>query len=92
MKEVLRKLFSPLLNVFESDDGSFTYNKSHRKILLVVACLFLTLASVALSAGVVFAQWGALLPTLIFICVGLTCLVVGALGTDRAVAKIWGNK
>ncbi|MFT5425389.1 MAG: putative permease [Gammaproteobacteria bacterium] len=92
MKQILRKIFLPLLKIFEAGEGSFSYKKSHRTILLVVGCLFWVLSISVVIAGISFDQMGAALPGLIFFAVGFTCLVVGALGTDRAVSKIWGSK
>jgi len=59
---------------------------------LVVGFLFTVLSVSIFVAGVVFSQIGAIIPGLIFIGVGATCLVVGSLGSNRAVSKIWGNK
>jgi len=92
VKVFLRKICSPLLNIFESGDEPYTYKKSHRTILNVVGGLFLFLTAAVSGAGYVFSQAGAVLPGFIFFAVGLTCIVVGVLGTDRAVAKLWGNK
>lgn len=92
MKAFLRKVFSPLLNIFESGEEPYAYKKSHRTILKVVGGLFLFLASVVFGLGYLSAQAGALLPGLVFLVVGFTCVVVGALGSDRAVSKMWGNR
>ena len=92
VKEALRKLCSPILNLFEADDGPFSYRESHRTILVAVGCLFLILSGIGVAAGIRFQQMGAVFPCVIFFGVGFTCLVVGSLGSDRAVAKIWGNK
>ena len=92
MKSLLRKLFSPLLNIFESGEGPYSYRKSHRVALNIVGSLFIFLSLAVLGAGISFEQAGAALPGLIFIAVGVTCFVVGTLGSDRAVAKIWGNR
>ena len=91
MKQQLRKLFSPLLNVFESGSESFQYKPSQRKILVFVSILFSGLAAliVVLGQG---AGAGYLFPAIVFGLAGLTGLVVGLLGTDRAVARIWGNR
>lgn len=90
MKLLLRKLLSPILNVFESGDEEFAYKKSHRVILIVMGILFTGLASLVLF----FAQGeelGYFIPVIVFGGVGLLCLAVGFLGTERAVAKIWGS-
>ena len=90
MKNALRTLFSPLLKIFESGTEPFNYEASHRVILLVMGLLFSGLA----SAVGYYAQGqdpGYFLPVVIFGAVGLVSFVVGCLGTDRAVAKIWGS-
>ncbi len=90
MKDILRSLFSPILKIFESGSDPFHYQTSHRTILLVMGLLFSGLA----SAVGFYAQGqdpGYLLPVVIFGTVGLVSFVVGFLGTDRAVAKIWGS-
>ncbi len=91
MKNQLRTLFSPLLNIFESGTEAFVYKSSHRKILVILGCLFCGLA----TAVFLLAQGedpGYFLPVLIFGGAGLLSLLIGLLGTDRAVAKIWGSR
>lgn len=92
MKNFLRRLFAPLLNIFEKGDEPFAYKKSHRTVLVVLGCLFLFLSIVAASLGVSFGQIGALIPAIVFLAIAVTALVVGTLGSERAVSKIWGNK
>ncbi|MEZ5572223.1 MAG: hypothetical protein R3E64_09375 [Halioglobus sp.] len=92
MKQTLRTLFAPLLNLFEGGEDPFVYKKSHRTILIVVSGLFLVLATAVVVVGVMAGKMAAVFPGFIFFLVALTCLVVGSLGTDRAVAKIWGGK
>ena len=56
-----------------------------------MGCLFTALAALVFS----FIQWdnpGYLLPVVIFGGVGLLCLIIGLLGNDQAVAKIWGSR
>lgn len=91
MKTRLRTLFSPILTPFESGQQAFTYKPSHRLILKTVGILFMAIISfiVYLSAG--GETLGYLIPVTVFGGVSLVCLVVGFLGTDQAVAKIWGN-
>ncbi len=91
MKKLLRSLFSPVLNIFESASDAFVYKPSHRIILVVMGVLFCGLASLVLW----FAQGqdpAYLLPVIIFGGTGLVSLVIGLLGTDQAVAKIWGSR
>jgi len=92
MKDSFRKVFLPLLNIFESGDADYQYKPSHRKILLVVAGLFITLSIVSATAAIVSAQIAGLIPCAIFFVVGVVCGIIGLLGNDHAVAKIWGNK
>ncbi|WP_028672420.1 hypothetical protein [Saccharospirillum impatiens] len=92
MKAALRNLFQPLLRVFESGEGEYRYEQSHRKILLAVGVLFLFLSAVSAALALASSQWGGLAPVLVFFLIGLVCEVIGLLGNDRAVAKIWGNK
>ena len=91
MKQQLRKLCSPLLSHFESGDEPFAYKPSHRTILLVLSALFFGLATliVVVNGG---GDIGYLFPALIFGLVSLVGLIVGLLGNDRAVAKIWGSR
>ncbi len=91
MKKILRKLFSPLLNIFESGTGTFAYKRSHRIVLLVMGGLFSGLAALVLflAQG---EDLGYLLPVVVFACIGLVSLLVGSLGNDRAVAKIWNAR
>lgn len=90
MKSVLRRLFSPLLNLLESGDGPYAYKPSHRRILIFMSLMFIglaTLALVLLPPG----EYGYLLPVVVFGGGGTLGVVVGILGSDRAVAKIWGG-
>lgn len=92
MKVMMRKLFSPILNHFESGQEEFSYKKSHRTILLVVGVLFLVLSSLSGLSAIYAMQAAAAIPILVFFGIGLVCFIIGFLGNDRAVAKIWGNK
>ncbi len=92
MKTILRKTFQPILHIFESGEGEYRYEKSHRKILLTVGVLFLLLSIVSAVLTIISSNIGGLIPFLIFFLVGLVCEVVGLLGNNRAVAKIWGSK
>jgi UDP-N-acetylmuramyl pentapeptide phosphotransferase/UDP-N-acetylglucosamine-1-phosphate transferase len=92
MKSTLRNLFHPILRLFEAGEGEYRYEKSHRKILLAVGGLFLFLSAVSAALALASSQWGGLAPVLVFFLLGLVCEVIGLLGNDRAVAKIWGNR
>ena len=92
MKQILRKIFRPILDIFEEQEGAFVYKPSHRLILKVVGSLFFILSMASLAASLKAAQFGALVPVVVFFGVGLVCMVVGFLGTDKAVAKIWNSR
>ncbi len=91
MKSLLRTLFRPLLNPLEKTDGQYVYKPSHRIILIAVSVMFLGLASLSL----VLAPTGAieyLFPVLIFGGASLIGLIVGTVGKDVAVARLWGSR
>ncbi len=91
MKQTLQKLFSPVLSRFESGDQAYSYKSSHRTILLVMSALFCGLASavILVAPG---QELSYLIPVFVFGGGGLLGLVIGFLGNDRAVAKIWGSR
>lgn len=91
VKKKLRTLFSPILGIFESGTEPFVYKSSHRTILVFMGVLFFGLATLVffLAQG---ADAGYLLPVLIFGGGGIICLLIGLIGTNRAVAKIWGSR
>lgn len=88
MKHVLRKVFSIILNRFEIPGESCEYRSSQRVILIVMGILFSGLSILVLwfAQGAEMAYY---LPVVFFAAVGLICLVVGLLGTDCAVSRIW---
>ena len=92
MKNALRKLFSPILNIFEKGDEPYVAKPLNRKILIVIGVLFSFLVSVVIYLSYDKGEPGYLIPVVVFSCVAIVALIVGFLGTDRAVAKIWGNR
>ncbi len=92
MKAVLRKICSPVLNIFESGSNEFVYRPSHRKILIAVGVLFLIIAGAAISISISVEQYAGLMPGSIFLIVGLVCEIVALLGNDKAVANMWKSK
>ncbi len=91
MKQALRRIFRPLLSPLERGSEPFAYKRSHRTILLVMSAMFIGLATL------VFSQLppgdpSYLLPVIVFGGAGLIGAIVGSLGSDRAVAKIWGSR
>ncbi len=92
MKQLLIKLCWPILSFFETDVVAANYKKSHRVALNVMGALFLLLSVVSAGAFTATKDLGALLPVIVFGLVGLIALVVGTLGSNGAVCKIWGTK
>lgn len=88
----MKKLFSPILNIFEKGEARYAYKPLHRTILIVVAILFLVIASGSLYAAVTFSVMGGLIPTVVFLAGSIVCAVVGLLGSDKAVANMWKTR
>ena len=92
MKHLLRKICAPILNIFEQGDEEYAIKPLSRKILIVISILFSSLAAAVLYFIPEDAEIGYYLPVFIFSLIAFIGLVVGSLGTDRAVAKIWGSR
>ncbi|MCK9505407.1 MAG: hypothetical protein M0Q95_14660 [Porticoccaceae bacterium] len=92
MKYPLRKLFRPILQPFEKGVEDYDYKPLNRKLLLILAILFCSLAAAVAIIGAGGSGAGFVLPAIVFGGVGIVALVVATLGTDRAVAKIWRNR
>lgn len=90
VKNTLRSLCMPILKQFESGSEAYEYKPSQRKILLAFGCIFTGLAALVFW----FAQGeelGYFIPVIVFGSVGLLSLLIASVGSDRAVAKIWGS-
>ena len=92
MKHLLRTIFSPILMVFERGDEPYAYKPLNRKILIAIGVLFSFLGTAVVYLSPADVDPGYFLPVGVFGAAGIVCLVVGLLGSDRAVAKIWGNR
>ena len=93
MKDILTTIFWPILKFFEKNQGLTQYKKSHRVALIIVGGLFMFLSLVsAVAASYSSSGIGSLIPVIVFFCIGLVSIVVGALGSNNAVSKIWGTK
>lgn len=94
MKNKLRTFFGFILNPLESGEEEFQTNRLARKVLLAISALFIGLGCIVF---VIFLKttskdFGHLLPSIIFITIGILGLIVGLLANDRGVAKIWGGR
>ncbi len=92
MRNALRHFCRPVLAFFEKGDPAVSYRPSHRKILLAVAALFLILFGLSLVLALSADQPGAAIPVAVFFVVSAVALIVATLGSDTAVARIWGLK
>ena len=91
MRDLLRRICAPILTPLERGDAPFAYKPSHRTILIAMSAMFIGLASLVvwITPG---GNFSYLLPVVVFGGAGILGIIVGALGTDRAVAKIWGSR
>ncbi len=94
MKALLRKLFAPILNVFEKGTEPYSYKPLNRKVLMALGALFslLDVVVVLISERGGIAPSEYLIPVVVFGAVAVVALVVGCLGNERAVSKIWGSR
>jgi hypothetical protein len=92
MKEKLTKLCWPVLKFFETGEQTETYQKSHRLVLNIVGALFLFLSTASAVTAYISGEIGALIPVIVFLSIGVVAIIVGLLGSDSAVSKIWGKK
>ena len=92
MKATLRKLLWFILQYFEQGDEPYKYKPLNRQILNIVGALFCFLSAATIYVGIDEDGLGFLVPAIVFFGVGFVCLTIGLLGSDRAVAKIWGNR
>ena len=92
MKELLIKICWPILKFFETGEEIADYKRSHRIVLIIVGALFTALSMGSATIAYVFSEIGALIPFAIFFSVGGVALIVGLLGSDNAVSRIWSRK
>mgnify|MGYP000246455213 CR=1 FL=1 len=92
MKAQLRKIFSFILSPFESGTEPYVYKPLNRKILLFISFLFFGLAMLVLYLIPAGSGFDYALPVIVFTTIAIVGLVIGLLGNDRAIAKIWGTR
>jgi hypothetical protein len=90
MRKILTRICWPILTFFETNEVPANYSKSHRVALNIIGSLFIVLSFGSAAAGYSSGSLGALIPVTIFFCAGLVSVVLGALGSNGAVSKIWG--
>ena len=92
MKTHLREIFWFILRNFEKGDEPYSYKPLNRAILVIVGFLFIALSMITVFFSINMEGYGYLIPVVVFVTVGLVCITVGFLGSDRAVSKMWGNR
>lgn len=92
MKQILRKLAAPILRPLENSTGEYEYSPSHRTVLKIMGVLFFGIAGITLYFSLMINELGGLLPVVLFGGIGLICLLVAYVGTDKEVAKLWRNR
>ena len=92
MKNTLKNIFSPILNIFENNNDEFVYRSLNRKIVLFISSVFFLLAFALPIFLPQLIEMGFWFVMLVFGCLSLVGLIVGLLGSDKAVAKLLGSR
>ena len=89
---MLKTVCSPILNLFENQSEAFVVKPLNRKIVLAIGLLMTGLALLVLYMAWPDNLGSYFLAPLVFGSVGVTALIVGCLGSDKAVAKLLGSR
>jgi hypothetical protein len=92
MKNRLTKICWPILKLFETDVVADNFKRSHRIALNVLGGLFILITFASAWAASTSDELAAFIPVVVFFCIGSVAVIVGALGSNGAVCKIWGTK
>jgi hypothetical protein len=92
MKKTLQKLFAPVLAIFENNNDEFVYRSLNRKIVLFISIVFFLLAFALPMFMPKLIEMGYWFVMLVFGALSLVGLIVGLLGSDKAVAKLLGSR
>ena len=60
--------------------------------MIAVGALFTFLSLASAASAYLNSEPGGVIPAVVFLCVGSVALVVGTLGSNSAVSKMWGAK
>jgi lipopolysaccharide export LptBFGC system permease protein LptF len=92
IKASARQIFSPILSPLEDSPRPYVYTRQSRLILWVMSVLFIGLA-IALGVWLPNKTDGSVwIPVGVFGLLGTFGVLVAWLGTDKAVAKVWGSR
>lgn len=92
MKNLLKNIFSPILNIFENNNDEYIYRSLNRKIVLFISVVFSLLAFALPVFMPQLIQMGYWFVMLVFGGLSFVGLIVGLLGSDKAVAKLLGSR
>ncbi len=92
MINFLKMLFSPILNIFENNDDEYVYRSLNRKIVLFISTVFFLLAFALPYYMPKLIEMGYWFVMLVFGGLSSVGLIVGFLGSDKAVAKLLGSR
>ncbi len=92
MLALLRKVFMPLLIIFERNNEAFVVRSKNRGIILFVSLVFGLLAFALPLYMPQMIQMGYWFVMIVFGLMSFVGLVVGLLGSDKAVAKLLGSR
>lgn len=92
MINLLKKVFSPVLNIFEKNNNEFVYRSLNRKIVLFVSTVFALLGFGLPVFMPVLIELGYWFVMIVFGSLAAVGFIVGLLGSDKAVAKLLGSR
>lgn len=92
MKNTLKTIFSPILNIFENNNDEFIYRSLNRKIVLFISSVFFLLAFALPAYMPQLVEMGYWFVMIVFGGLSFVGLIVGILGSDKAVAKLLGSR
>lgn len=92
MKNFFKILFSPILNIFEKNNDEFVFRSLNRKIVLFISVVFSLLAFALPAFMPKLIEMGYWFVMIVFGSLSVVGLIVGLLGSDKAVAKLLGSR
>jgi len=92
MKQLLKNIFSQVLNIFEKNNDEFIYRKQNRKIVIFISSVFFLLACGLPSYMPQLIEMGFWFVMIVFGSLSSVGLIVGIFGSDKAVAKLLGSR
>ena len=92
MINLLKQLFSPVLNIFEQNNDECLARPLNRKIVLFISVVFALLAFALPAFMPRLVEMGYWFVMIVFGSLAAVGLIVGLLGSDKAVAKLLGSR